>query len=511
MKAARRHLLFKHWLLPLLVLTNVFLAAYIYALHETPWAWLSASLERDGPLSSSEYLSFAQFVLIAATIDHFFKAAVSRFNRRSKRYHIPKLVVDIQSILAYALTGLGAALLLFDLPIKSFFAASGAITLVVAYASREWVSDITASIQIQTTRLAHIDDWLRFQEGDLSITSKVIDLDQQLVTLRDKNGTVRKIRNSRFLQMPFVNLSLNPEGAVRSLQFRLSSSLPEIKILAILENVMSYVAQVFEIHTRHLCLVSSIFDGEIEYSIEYRCPAQIAVNVSRHQIMQTAARFFRCANIQLRSQHLQLSAAQRLSDPQHGPLSYLKNCQNYGVLHLLDPDALAILAKDASMKFLSAGELLLAKGQVGDFFYIVSEGCLEVQIEGSHNHSVTMALVWPGECVGEMSLLTGEPYSATVVARADTHLIAVPKEAFAELFTHNLALVDTLSKVMLQRKARNQELLSSRDITNHASTSLSERIFKWFGLVRGSHKVACKDVVDHEHMVAIHPTAQVKD
>jgi small-conductance mechanosensitive channel len=332
LKAARRHLFFKRWLLPLLVLTNALLAAYVYALHETPWAWLRASLEKDGPLTSSEYLSFAQFVLIAATIDQFFKAAVSRFNRRSKRYHIPKLVVDIQTLLAYALTALGAALLLYDLPIKSFFAASGAITLVVAYASREWVSDIAASMQIQTTRLARIDDWLRFQDGNQTITSKVVDLDQQSVTLHDKNGTVRKIRNSRFLQMPFVNLSLNPEGAVRSLQFRLSSSLPEVKILAILENVMRYVAQVHQFHTRHLCLVSSISDGELEYSIEYRCPPQIAVNVSRHQIMQTAARFFRCANIELRSQHLQLSAVQRLSDPQHGPLSHLKSCQDYGLL-----------------------------------------------------------------------------------------------------------------------------------------------------------------------------------
>lgn len=499
MRAVRRRLFFQHWLLPLLVLANALLATYVYIWHETPWAWLRASLEGDGPLSSAEYLSFAQFVLIAATIDQFFKVVVSRFNRRSKRYHIPKLVVDIQTILTYGLTALGAALLLYDLPVKSFFAASGAITLIVAYASREWVSDITASMQIQTTRLARIDDWLRFQEGSKVITSKVVDLDQQLVTMCDKNGTVRKIRNSRFLQMSFVNLSLNHEGAVRSLQFRLSSSLPEVKILSILENVMSYVVQVYQFHTRHLCLVSSLFDGEIEYSIEYRCPPQIASNVSRHQIMQTAARFFRCANIQLRSQHLYLSAEQRLLDPQHGPLTYLKNCQYYGFLRTLEPAALAMLADGARMQFLSAGESLLIQGEVGEFLYIVSEGCLEVQIDGGQQSPLTAAWVWPGECVGEMSLLTGEPYSATVLAKTDAQLITISKQAFVALFAQHPTLVDALSKVMIQRKAKNQELLSSRYTTDHASASLSDRIFKWLGLTRVSSTVLGKDSVDQKN------------
>jgi CRP-like cAMP-binding protein len=223
------------------------------------------------------------------------------------------------------------------------------------------------------------------------------------------------------------------------------------------------------------------------------------MNVSRHQIMQTVARFFRCANIQLRSQHLQLTAEQRLSDPQHGPVSYLKNCQDYSFLRTLDPTALAILAKDASMEFLSAGELLLVQGEVGDFLYIVSEGCLEVQIDAGQNPPLTAAWVWPGECVGEMSLLTGEPYSATVFANRDTELIAIPKQAFVAMFDRYPVLVDTLSKIMIHRKTKNHELLSSRYTANNASVSLSERIFKWLGLARVGGVVHGADSLDQKN------------
>jgi CRP-like cAMP-binding protein len=63
---------------------------------------------------------------------------------------------------------------------------------------------------------------------------------------------------------------------------------------------------------------------------------------------------------------------------------------------MLDSAAMAILAEDARMQFLEAGEPLLVQGGVGDYLYVVSEGCLEVQIHQPQNPPVTAAWVWPG-------------------------------------------------------------------------------------------------------------------
>jgi len=471
-------------ILLLLALLDVLVAVYSLNINTSPWSWFYASLANDGAFTIKEWLCFAQIILFAATIDQLFKGVVRSFNSRNSRLHIPKLVLDLEMILTYSLAIFAACLILYELSLKSLLAASGAITLITAYALREWVSDITASIQIQTTGLARVEDWLRFYEGPNMITSKVVDLDQQLVTLNDKNGTVRKIRNSRFLQMSFVNLSHNPEGAVRSLSFHLSSALPEPKILAILQNVMEHVIHLHEFHKRYLCLVRSIDDGEIEYSVEYRCAPQIAPNVSNHLIMLAAVRFFRTANINLRSQHLQLPPSNEVPGTPQAHMTILENCKEYGFLRYLESKELGILSRLASVVYLESDDVLLQQGATGSMMYFLCEGRLEVQIASQDQPKVTVGQVWPGECVGEMSLLTGDPYSATVFSKTDARLLSIPKEAFADLFKLYPGLVDQLTKIMASRALKNHALLAAPKNQPESAMSLARRIYTFFNLTK---------------------------
>jgi len=479
--------LWQYAMLILLIFLDVLAAVYSLNINASPWSWFYASLAaNEGAFTIKEWLCFVQIMLFAATTDQLIKGLVRSFNRRNSRLHIPKLVLDLEMILTYSLAIFATCLILYELSLKSLLAASGAITLISAYALREWVSDITASVQIQTTGLARAEDWLRFYEGPNMVTSKVVDLDQQLVTLNDKNGTVRKIRNSRFLQMSFVNLSHNPEGAVRTLSFHLSSALPEPKILAILHNVMEHVILLHEFHSRYLCLVRSIDDGEIEYSIEYRCAPQIAPNVSNHLIMLAAVRFFRAANINLRSQHLQLPPS---SEAEGAPLvsfTILENCKEYGFLKLLGTKELGILSRLASVIYLESEDVLLEQGATGSLMYFLLEGRLEVQIDSPDQRKITVGQVWPGECVGEMSLLTGDPYSATVFAKTDVRLLAIPKEAFADLFKLYPGLVDQLTKIMASRLLKNHALLAASKTQPESAKSLAGRICAFFRLTRHS-------------------------
>jgi CRP-like cAMP-binding protein len=107
-----------------------------------------------------------------------------------------------------------------------------------------------------------------------------------------------------------------------------------------------------------------------------------------------------------------------------------------------------------------------------------------------------------------MSLLTGEPYSATVLAKSDAQLIAISKTAFTNLFERYPSLVDLLSKLMTSRKAENEQFLASRLGATHFSASLSERIFKWFGLVRSNDKSTHRDAASHPHVRVLHPSSR---
>ena len=82
----------------------------------------------------------------------------------------------------------------------------------------------------------------------------------------------------------------------------------------------------------------------------------------------------------------------------------------------------------------SAGELVIRAGDVGDRFYIVAGGELEIDAGGLY------AVAREGDYFGEVALLRDVPRTANVTASVDSQLYAVQRAAFVEAVTgHSVA------------------------------------------------------------------------
>ena len=75
-----------------------------------------------------------------------------------------------------------------------------------------------------------------------------------------------------------------------------------------------------------------------------------------------------------------------------------------------------------------AGQVLTRQGCIGREAFVVVSGTADVQVEGR-----TVGRLGPGEVIGELSLLTGEPRNATVSALTDMELLVLDRSQFAEL------------------------------------------------------------------------------
>ncbi|GAA2031855.1 hypothetical protein GCM10009740_22280 [Terrabacter terrae] len=83
------------------------------------------------------------------------------------------------------------------------------------------------------------------------------------------------------------------------------------------------------------------------------------------------------------------------------------------------------LARGLEPVNLAAGEVVFRQGDVGDRYYVIESGDVEVVGDGR-----VVATIGPGEGFGEIALLRRTPRTATVVALSDVRLRALLSNRF---------------------------------------------------------------------------------
>lgn len=93
-----------------------------------------------------------------------------------------------------------------------------------------------------------------------------------------------------------------------------------------------------------------------------------------------------------------------------------------------------------------AGTTILIEGQPGAMMYIVTEGSVDIFMQGDH-----IATVGVGGVVGEMALVSGRPRNATVIARTDCTLMPIDERQLTFLIQQTPAFATQLMKLLVDR------------------------------------------------------------
>jgi NTE family protein len=135
----------------------------------------------------------------------------------------------------------------------------------------------------------------------------------------------------------------------------------------------------------------------------------------------------------------------------------------------MQPDEAARIIARLQPVHMPAGTRILERGIWHGQLYIIASGLVSVllqepddtPISAASSSPLTVAQLGAGECFGEMSLITGEPPSATIRAEQDTSLWALSQTDFLQLVGECPTLLKNINAILSQRLARaNQHLLS---------------------------------------------------
>jgi len=82
------------------------------------------------------------------------------------------------------------------------------------------------------------------------------------------------------------------------------------------------------------------------------------------------------------------------------------------------------------------GQVVFREGDRGDWLYVIVDGEVEVLKTIPERGEACLRTLGPGECFGEIALVSDRPRSATVRSLTNVNLLAVDREAFQALFSH---------------------------------------------------------------------------
>jgi CRP-like cAMP-binding protein len=107
-------------------------------------------------------------------------------------------------------------------------------------------------------------------------------------------------------------------------------------------------------------------------------------------------------------------------------------------------DLLAI----SSSRHGNAGETLIQEGEASGTLFIVARGLVEVRKAG---RTSALARLGVGECLGEMSVVSEERPTVSVVCSSDCELIVITKGDFHTLMGRNPAVAAGLIRILVAR------------------------------------------------------------
>ena len=133
----------------------------------------------------------------------------------------------------------------------------------------------------------------------------------------------------------------------------------------------------------------------------------------------------------------------------------------------LPPAARAALLHRFQSRKVAAGETVIAEGDSAPSLSLVMHGEVEV-VKADGDATSSLARLGAGQVFGEMSFVTGEPASASVIAATDTALMALASEALAEVCSGHPEVESRLRTLSDERVQENRFIFEDDDFFEDA-------------------------------------------
>ncbi len=117
----------------------------------------------------------------------------------------------------------------------------------------------------------------------------------------------------------------------------------------------------------------------------------------------------------------------------------------------LDAEGRRDVLKSGYVMSYEADDIVVLQGDPGDTMFLVIRGKVRVETEKPGGKMLQLAELGPGACVGEVSVLSGTPRTATVRAISDVDVVALARHRVVRVLAQYPKVRELLESIIQAR------------------------------------------------------------
>jgi small-conductance mechanosensitive channel/CRP-like cAMP-binding protein len=397
--------------------------------------------------------------------------------------YIPDLLRLLILFSGLAVAGIIFLRTVIGINVVALVAIPTAATAVIGFALQDTLKRFFAGIMLG--KLVRVGDWVRLA-GQVG---RVMKVDLGHVTILTPTEDLIMIPNNLVAQQEILNYNKPTTRHARSVLVDASYATPPLQVQAVLVETAKAVPGVL-LDPPPVAFVAAYRDSTIQYRLTFWGKDYGQAGAVEGQVLSYVWYAFQRHSIEIpfpqRTIHITKAEDEREAMAARRE-RILEALRRIDFLSVIGPEDLENVAQRAAVSVYLPGEVVVRQGDAGAEFFIILEGTAEVR-RGEGGKVVTVATLHPMQFFGEMSLLTGEPRSATIVAQTKLEVVVITKAILEGPIMGNPLLAERIGTVLEERKSGIAALLESLENRDEPSEavermrkSLGSRILRFFG------------------------------
>ena len=400
--------------------------------------------------------AFGRLSLAAALINAFVVLIINPLREDRVPDRFPTI---LQDAIVIALVLLASSFLSQHLVTTSAVSA-----VVIGFALQDTLGNAFAGLAIQSEKPFHVGHWVKV--GDFE--GRVTEVTWRATKLRTKQGNFAIVPNNIVAKEAIINFS-EPALPLRlEVEVGASYDVPPNKVKAAMMEALRHCSRVLPAPAPDVVLVA--FDASaINYRARFWIDDYAADEVSRDEVRTAIYYAFQRhaieipypIQVQYDRSYDPPNAAARLAEQE-------RLLAGVDLLATLPPEARTQIAIAAPMAIYGSGETIVRQAEEGQSMFVVLDGDVRVVVEPKRQE---VARIQRGGYFGEMSLLTGDPRSATVLAVGDVTVVEIGVELFRRVIAAHPEALEKIGLAVMVRRAELNQIRSAAAETATIETS----------------------------------------